>query len=67
MYNGMWFNDPRDTAVKRTSNQSFKILNGYENIGRNILIKIFLFQKDSRTRGHKVTLVNDQKRLDMRR
>ena len=34
----------------------FKILNGYENIARNIL---FSLKKDSTTRGHKVTLVKD--------
>ena len=32
----------------------FKILNGYENIDRNIF---FLLKKDSRTRGHEITLV----------
>ena len=36
----------------------FKILNGYENIDTN--------KKDSRTRGHKVTLVKDPCRLDIR-
>ena len=41
-----------------------KILNGYENIDRNMF---FSFKKDSRTRGHKVTLVKDQCRLDIRK
>ena len=36
------------------------ILNGYKNIDRNIL---FSLKKDSRTRGHKVTLVKDVCRL----
>ena len=40
----------------------FKILNGYENIDRNISLK-----KDSRTRGHKVKLVKDQCSLDIRK
>ena len=31
----------------------FKILNGHQNINRNI---VFLLKKDSRTRGHEVTL-----------
>ena len=34
----------------------FKILNGYENIDRNIF---FSLKKDNRTRGHEVTLVKD--------
>ena len=41
----------------------FKILNGYKNIDRNI----FSLKKDSRTRGHKVSLVMDQCRLDIRK
>ena len=42
----------------------FKILNGYENIDRNMF---FSLKKDSRTRGHEVKLVNDQCRLDIRK
>ena len=42
----------------------FKILNGYENIDRNMF---FSLKKDSRTRGHEVTLVKDQSRLDIRK
>ena len=42
----------------------FKILNGYENIDRNMF---FSFKKDSRTRGHEVKLVKDQCRLDIRK
>ena len=34
----------------------FKILNGYENIDRNVF---FSLKKDSRTRGHEVKLVKD--------
>ena len=41
----------------------FKILNWYENIDRTI----FSLKKDSRTRGHEVTLVKDQCRLDIRK
>ena len=36
----------------------FKILNGYENINRNI---VFSLRKDSGTRGHEVTLVKDSR------
>ena len=42
----------------------FKILNGYENIDRNIF---FSLKKDCRTRGHEVKLVKDQCRLDIRK
>ncbi|WP_133434224.1 RNA-directed DNA polymerase, partial [Aeromicrobium phragmitis] len=42
----------------------FKILNGYENIDRSIFFSI---KKDRRTRGHEVTLVKDQCRLDIRK
>ena len=60
----MWFNNPRDKAVKRDQIEVFKILNGYENIDRNIF---FSLKKDNRTRGHEVTLVKDQCRLDIRK
>ena len=49
----MWFNNPRDKAVKRRSNKIL-ILNGYENIDRNIC---FSLKKDNRPRGHEVALV----------
>ena len=42
----------------------FKILNGYENIDRNVF---FSLKKESRTRGHEVKLVKDQYRLDIRK
>ena len=42
----------------------FKILNGYENIDRNMF---FSLKNDSRTRGHEVKLVKDQCRLDIRK
>ena len=42
----------------------FKIMNGYENIDRNMF---FSLKKDSRTRGHEVILVKDQCRLDIRK
>ena len=41
----------------------FKILNGYENIDRNIL---FTVKEERRTRGHGVTLAKKQFRLDIR-
>ena len=42
----------------------FRILNGYGNIDRNMFVSL---NKDSRTRGHEVTLVMDQCRLDIRK
>ena len=42
----------------------FKILNGHEDIDRNIF---FSLKKDNRTRGHEVTLVNNQCILDFRK
>ena len=44
--------------------EDFKILNEFENIDRNIF---FLLKKNNRTRGHEVTLVKDQCRLDIRK
>ena len=59
----MWFNNPRQGGRERGDQIAvFKILNGYENIDRNV----FLTQ-ESRTRGHEVTLVKDQCRLDIRK
>ena len=42
----------------------FKILNGYENIDRNMF---FSLKKDSRYTGHEARLVKDQCRLDIRK
>ena len=41
----------------------FKILNGYENIDRNIFFSV---KEERRTRGHGVTLAKKQCRLDIR-
>ena len=41
----------------------FKILNGYENIDRNIFFSV---KEERRTRGHGVTLPKKQCRLDIR-
>ena len=40
----------------------FKILNGYDNIDRNIF---FSLKEDSGTKGHEVTLIKDRCRLDI--
>ena len=42
----------------------FKILNGYENINRNMF---FSLKRDSRTRRHEVKLVKYHCRLDIRK
>ena len=42
----------------------FKILNGYQDIDRNMF---FSLKKDSRTRGHELTLVKDQCRIYIRK
>ena len=43
--------------------EKFKILNGYENIDRNI---VFTVKEERRTRGHGVILAKKQCRLDIR-
>ena len=53
-----------ETRCLRLNIEVFKILNGYENIDRNMF---FSLKKDSRTRGHEVKLVKDQCRLDIRK
>ena len=40
----------------------FKIVNGYEDIDRNMMF--FKLKEGSRTRGHKAALVKEQCRLD---
>ena len=42
----------------------FKIVNGYEDVDRNMFLKL---KEGSRTRGHKDALVKEQCRLDMRK
>ena len=49
--------------LRRDQIEVFKILNGYENIDRNIF---FAVKEESRTRGHGVTLAKKQCRLDIR-
>ena len=42
----------------------FKIVNGYEDVDRNMFFKL---KEGGRTRGHKAALVKEQYRLDMRK
>ena len=44
--------------------EAFKIVNGYEDVDRNMFFKL---KEGSRTRGHKAALVKEQCRLDMRK
>ena len=43
--------------------EMFKIMNGYEDVDRNMFFKLI---EGSRTRGNKAALVKEQYRLDMR-
>ena len=49
----MWFDNTRDQETKRRSNIMFKIVNGYEDVDRNMFFKL---KEGSRTRGHKAAL-----------
>ena len=42
----------------------FKIVNGYEDVDRNMFFKL---KEGSRSRGHKAALVKEECRLDMRK
>ena len=42
----------------------FKIVNGYEDVDRNVFFKL---KESSKTREHKTALVMEQCRLDMRK
>ena len=55
-----------DSVFDNSQIEVFKILNGYENINRNIL---FTVKEKRRTRGHGVTLAKKQctGRLDIRK
>ena len=59
----MWFDNTTDQTrrIRGVQIQVFKIVNGYENIDRNIFFKL---REGSRIRGDKA--VTEQYRLDMR-
>ena len=57
----MWFDNTRDPATKR---RVFKIVNGYEDVDRNMFFKL---KEGSRAGEHKSALVKEQCRLDMRK
>ena len=63
----MWFDNTRDqetTKVRGDQIEVFKIVNGYEDVDRNMFFKL---KEGSRTRRHKAALVKEQCRLDMRK
>ena len=60
----MWINNIRNRRLRGDQIEVFKILNGYENIDRNILFSV---KEERRTRGHGVTLAKKQCRLDIRK
>ena len=63
----LWFDNTRDQETKRLRGiqiEVFKIVNGYEDIDRNMFFKL---KEGSKTRGHKAALVKEQCRLDMRK
>ena len=53
-----------DNIVYNEIKMFFKILNVYENIGRNIVSS---HKNDRRTKGHEVKLVKDKSRLDIKK
>ena len=55
---------PETRRLRGDQIEVFKILNGYENIDRNIF---FTVKEERRTRGHGVTLAKKQCRLDIRK
>ena len=52
-----------ETRRLRDQIEVFKIVNGYEDVDRNMFFKL----EGGRTRGHKAALVKEQCRLDMRK
>ena len=56
----MWFNNSRERRLRGDHIEVFKILNGYENIDRNMF---FSLKKASR----QIKLVKDQCRLDIKK
>ena len=65
--NSSYLNTPKGGIINKSTTNGckvFKILNGYENIDRNIF---FTVKEERRTRGHGVALAKKQCRLDIRK
>ena len=60
----MWTDNTRNAKIKGDQIEVFKILNGYENIDYN---RFFEIKESKISRGHHVTLVKKQSRLDDRK
>ena len=58
----MWFDNIR-RRLRGDQIDMFKIVNGYEDVDRNMFFKL---KESIRSRGHKAALVKEQCRLDMR-
>ena len=61
----MLFDNTRGQETRGDQIEMFKIVNGYEDVDRNMFFK--LKEDNSRTRGHKAALFKEQCRLDMRK
>ena len=55
---------PETRGLRGDQIEVFKIVNGYEDVDRNMFFKL---KEGSRTRGHKAALVKEQCMLDMRK
>ena len=60
----MWLTTLATRRSRGDQIEVFKILNGYENIDRNMFFSI---KEERSTRGHVVTLAKKQYRLDIRK
>ena len=60
----MWSNNQKTRRLRGDQIEVFQILNGYENIDRNIFFRV---KEERRTRGHEVTLAKKQCILDIRK
>ena len=58
----MWFETLETRRLRGDQIEVFKIMNGYEDVDRNMLFKL---KEGSITRGHEAALVKKQCRLDM--
>ena len=59
----MWINNTRPRRLRGDQIEVYKILNGYENIDRNVFSSV---KEERRTRGHGIKLAKKQSRLDIR-
>ena len=60
----MWFETLETRRLRGDQIEVFKIMNGYEDVDRNMFFKLI---EGSRTGGHQTALVREQCKLDMRK